>query len=197
MVITLLLHVWLQEVQLEQATFGFHLGVSKNRATPKWSGLYLKTLLKWRIWGEKKLFFRKHPWSAPSTGNTSVFWGKVITVGFSPSLPEKSLVSFNIHVQDLSTDIIISCRIPQVLQQTIPTWHHHFVLSKHVTVDFMSLLMNGPIISLILSSSFRLLRLSICSAISNYTQLTTFLFQNSVQPDNHPPESCTFKYVGK
>ena len=61
------------------------------------------------------------------------------------------------------------------LQQTIPTEH------QTCQSRFMSLLMNGPIIS-----SYQLLIIS--STISNNTQLNTLILQISVQPDNHPPE---------
>jgi len=37
-----------------------HLGVSKNRGTPKMDGLWWKTLLKWMIWGYH--YFWKHPY---------------------------------------------------------------------------------------------------------------------------------------
>ena len=36
-----------------------HIGVSKNRGTPKWMVYNGKTLLKWMIWGYHH--FRKHP----------------------------------------------------------------------------------------------------------------------------------------
>ena len=37
-----------------------HMGVSKNRGTPKFYGLQWKALLKWMIWGYP--YFRKHPY---------------------------------------------------------------------------------------------------------------------------------------
>ena len=99
----------------------------------------------------------------------------------SPSLPEyHGWANIQLKIWALKSYIFISCRIPQVLQQTIPTWHHHFVLSKRVTEDFMFSVDERPYYKLISSI--------IISAISNNTQLNTFIFLILVQPDNHPPE---------
>ena len=38
----------------------WHLGVSKNKGTPKWMGLQWKTLLKWMIWGKPTIFGNIH-----------------------------------------------------------------------------------------------------------------------------------------
>ena len=65
-----------------------------------------------------------------------------------------------------------------------------FCLDQTYQSRFMSLLMNGPIIS-----SYQLLIIS--SAISNNTQLNTFIFQISVQPDNHPPEMLQLQVFWK
>ena len=50
-------------VHLEQATFGFHLGVSKNRAIyPKMEWFILENPIEMEdLGGKKPLFFRKTP----------------------------------------------------------------------------------------------------------------------------------------
>ena len=62
------------------------MGVSKNRDTPKWSGLQWKTLLKWRSWGKPsklRLFFTSNlrwlvVWTNESEKMRSRQIGKII-----------------------------------------------------------------------------------------------------------------------
>ena len=44
--------------------YGWYMGVSENRGTPKWMVKIMETLLKWMIWGYH--YFWKHPYG---TGN--------------------------------------------------------------------------------------------------------------------------------
>lgn len=102
-------------------------------------------------------------------------------LGLSPSLPEYHWwANIQLKIWALKSYIFISCRIPAGFATNNSNLASSFCLDQtyqsrfHISVD------EWPYYKLISSI--------IVSAISNNTHLTTFIFQNSVQPDNHPPE---------
>ena len=78
----------------------WHLGVSKNKGTPKWMGLQWKTLLKWMIWGKPTIFGNIHlqPQDAIVTIRIATFFfgiGRWPIYAFIPSHPKMYRIETN------------------------------------------------------------------------------------------------------